>query len=113
MDNRAASVFGTVDFEVTDRLTLNAGFNYTDDQKDYALNMTAFDELANINFVDAVIAGQIAGALMIPPSQVTPTVIRSEEHTSELQSLMRISYAVFCLKKNNKKIKKYTQINYT
>src|SRR3546814_6272491 len=30
--------------------------------------------------------------------------IRSEEHTSELQSLMRISYAVFCLKKNNKQI---------
>src|SRR3546814_4771941 len=28
---------------------------------------------------------------------------RSEEHTSELQSLMRISYAVFCLKKNNQK----------
>src|SRR3546814_7694576 len=32
---------------------------------------------------------------------------RSEEHTSELQSLMRISYAVFCLKKKNKT----TQIN--
>src|SRR3546814_9531442 len=31
---------------------------------------------------------------------------RSEEHTSELQSLMRISYAVFCLKKKNKN--KYT-----
>src|SRR3546814_2448724 len=30
---------------------------------------------------------------------------RSEEHTSELQSLMRISYAVFCLKKKNKKKK--------
>src|SRR3546814_7420536 len=29
------------------------------------------------------------------------TGIRSEEHTSELQSLMRISYAVFCLKKKN------------
>src|SRR3546814_4915156 len=29
--------------------------------------------------------------------------LRSEEHTSELQSLMRISYAVFCLKKNNNK----------
>src|SRR3546814_10383520 len=29
---------------------------------------------------------------------------RSEEHTSELQSLMRISYAVFCLKKKSKKI---------
>src|SRR3546814_1155702 len=30
-------------------------------------------------------------------------VLRSEEHTSELQSLMRISYAVFCLKKKKKK----------
>src|SRR3546814_4131097 len=29
-------------------------------------------------------------------------LLRSEEHTSELQSLMRISYAVFCLKKNKK-----------
>src|SRR3546814_9664813 len=32
--------------------------------------------------------------------------IRSEEHTSELQSLMRISYAVFCLKKKKQKNKK-------
>src|SRR3546814_4657787 len=32
-----------------------------------------------------------------------PSPQRSEEHTSELQSLMRISYAVFCLKKKNKK----------
>src|SRR3546814_5025592 len=32
--------------------------------------------------------------------------LRSEEHTSELQSLMRISYAVFCLKKKKKKSKK-------
>src|SRR3546814_1515417 len=31
-----------------------------------------------------------------------PTSSRSEEHTSELQSLMRISYAVFCLKKKKK-----------
>src|SRR3546814_6297230 len=34
--------------------------------------------------------------------------IRSEEHTSELQSLMRISYAVFCLKKTKKYIYKHT-----
>src|SRR3546814_1266609 len=32
---------------------------------------------------------------------------RSEEHTSELQSLMRISYAVFCLKKKKKKRERY------
>src|SRR3546814_334328 len=41
--------------------------------------------------------------------------IRSEEHTSELQSLMRISYAVFCLKKktqeNNESIKQHTTKN--
>src|SRR3546814_2040152 len=40
---------------------------------------------------------------------------RSEEHTSELQSLMRISYAVFCLKKNNtnqtKEKRRYTKSN--
>src|SRR3546814_6617881 len=37
--------------------------------------------------------------------------VRSEEHTSELQSLMRISYAVFCLKKKNKT--QYEKILYT
>src|SRR3546814_6319519 len=37
----------------------------------------------------------ISGTNFLPPA-------RSEEHTSELQSLMRISYAVFCLKKKNK-----------
>src|SRR3546814_8450865 len=36
---------------------------------------------------------------------------RSEEHTSELQSLMRISYAVFCLKKKTQQIHKKTQYN--
>src|SRR3546814_10278068 len=38
-------------------------------------------------------------------------LIRSEEHTSELQSLMRISYAVFCLKKTNKNINIIKQQN--
>src|SRR3546814_7413600 len=37
---------------------------------------------------------------------------RSEEHTSELQSLMRISYAVFCLKKKTSKHKTYTTKKY-
>src|SRR3546814_9788910 len=41
--------------------------------------------------------------LVIPPlaerRDDIPPLVRSEEHTSELQSLMRISYAVFCLKK--------------
>src|SRR3546814_3125883 len=42
--------------------------------------------------------------------EVTYECLRSEEHTSELQSLMRISYAVFCLKKQNKDTKENTDI---
>src|SRR3546814_5032732 len=37
------------------------------------------------------------------------SLVRSEEHTSELQSLMRISYAVFCLKKKKKTITKWNR----
>src|SRR3546814_3167420 len=40
----------------------------------------------------------VAGLLQ-KPDALPPAAARSEEHTSELQSLMRISYAVFCLKK--------------
>src|SRR3546814_9238133 len=55
---------------------------------------------------DEVAAGEAAGTLaaeLLPrdrPARIA-VIERSEEHTSELQSLMRISYAVFCLKKNN------------
>src|SRR3546814_2597125 len=48
-------------------------------------------------------AGRIPGCVHYLPPVVSDCSPRSEEHTSELQSLMRISYAVFCLKK--KKIK--------
>src|SRR3546814_1026633 len=49
---------------------------------------------ADIAFVNEAVAHrQLAG----------PGKMRSEEHTSELQSLMRISYAVFCLKKKKKR----------
>src|SRR3546814_3466824 len=41
---------------------------------------------------------QVQISYELPMAEV---VLRSEEHTSELQSLMRISYAVFCLKKKN------------
>src|SRR3546814_10916978 len=41
-------------------------------------------------------------AFAAPAGVDVPPALRSEEHTSELQSLMRISYAVFCLKKKTK-----------
>src|SRR3546814_10517634 len=54
-----------------------------------------------------------AGLIVVVPVAATRTVRvadppRSEEHTSELQSLMRISYAVFCLKKKKYKIQTTT-----
>src|SRR3546814_5038799 len=51
-----------------------------------------------------------ANFLVIDPDECIDCAVRSEEHTSELQSLMRISYAVFCLKK--KTIVTYQQVMY-
>src|SRR3546814_2345686 len=42
---------------------------------------------------------RLARAVGASSAKISPRSMRSEEHTSELQSLMRISYAVFCLKK--------------
>src|SRR3546814_1822299 len=57
-----------------------------------------------------------AALTLLPCFRIEPVTLgleRSEEHTSELQSLMRISYAVFCLKKKKttKKTNKYNQEN--
>src|SRR3546814_3074927 len=62
-----------------------------------------------VDFASCAIADDGPG---LPPDQ--QQIIferRSEEHTSELQSLMRISYAVFCLKKKTRK-KPYKNYNY-
>src|SRR3546814_1029700 len=48
----------------------------------------------------------IAGTALFQHLREYRAIARSEEHTSELQSLMRISYAVFCLKKKKKQSKK-------
>src|SRR3546814_8349881 len=54
--------------------------------------------------IDAVAFGRpfIANPDLVKRLRHGIELARSEEHTSELQSLMRISYAVFCLKKKNK-----------
>src|SRR3546814_4461846 len=51
--------------------------------------------------------------VLYPPDRRPPAKVRSEEHTSELQSLMRISYAVFCLKKKTQKKHNSTTPNST
>src|SRR3546814_4506377 len=73
-----------------------------------ALGMAAI-----MNFVGAFLGQEVAhtvsGVITVPEDSHGLVIVmggllgRSEEHTSELQSLMRISYAVFCLKKKNKR----------
>src|SRR3546814_9836704 len=64
----------------------------------------AADQLPNLEFGLAV--GDARQGEAIGEGRAVLVAARSEEHTSELQSLMRISYAVFCLKK-----KKHIQSN--
>src|SRR3546814_4406207 len=63
------------------------------------------DEDGYIRIVDRLKDMIAVGGFKVFPSQIEEILYhhpRSEEHTSELQSLMRISYAVFCLKKKKK-----------
>src|SRR3546814_10727002 len=70
------------------------------------LSMLVFDQALHL-IIPAQFASLDAGHLLIDVFAAVTTVslalVRSEEHTSELQSLMRISYAVFCLKKKTRK----------
>src|SRR3546814_7616320 len=66
----------------------------------------SLDAAKRREIAESVLSGRKTGAEMARLYDVSqPTVsriVRSEEHTSELQSLMRISYDVFCLKKKKK-----------
>src|SRR3546814_7274242 len=69
----------------------------------WAASTTAATTRSLLSSSKAVPTGAVAIAATSDSSNTQPECkIRSEEHTSELQSLMRISYAVFCLKKQNK-----------
>ena len=63
LDNESFSIFGTVDFEPVDGLVITAGFNYTDDQKDFGIATVAGDPLAQINVVDAFITAATMGGV--------------------------------------------------
>src|SRR3546814_157329 len=83
LDTDSYAAFSQATFAIDPRTNLTAGLRYT--------NETKRNDPDNF-YID--------NGFGLPPFAVNnPNPDRSEEHTSELQSLMRISYAVFCLKK--------------
>src|SRR3546814_7386310 len=99
-----------------DGLTFNAGLRYTWDDfpgcsttGPYRAPRIGYDGCRSGTGVEGKVKSHAPTWTLGLDYQVTPNIFtRSEEHTSELQSLMRISYAVFCLKKK-KKNKKHKQ----
>src|SRR3546814_7788815 len=70
---------------------------------DGSLNDAEFRKDPNFGFEFPVAVPGVDSAILDPRNAwADKAAYRSEEHTSELQSLMRISYAVFCLKKKTK-----------
>src|SRR3546814_5561263 len=77
------------------------------DERDVAALADELHQAVHLRRRDERGRGDLAGHQRLLQS------FRSEEHTSELQSLMRISYAVFCLKKKNSNaLKIYRRINF-
>lgn len=71
--NKAYSVFGTVDFEITDTLTLTGGFNYTKDKKDVASNTVVNDVFSGIDLVQ--VGANLGLPASIPAGTVTPGIL--------------------------------------
>src|SRR3546814_8937885 len=86
------------------RQLFRIGFNASSGQRD----PNYYDLLASEARLTSFVAiATRSGAISQKPGPLAVTActrVRSEEHTSELQSLMRISYAVFCLKKKKQQL---------
>src|SRR3546814_10402755 len=81
--------YTTLFLSITDKIILNSDPKYACNIREIVLYQNT--QLTNFNWIKS-----------FPNLRAISFWYRSEEHTSELQSLMRISYAVFCLKKKNK-----------
>src|SRR3546814_8642144 len=68
------------------------------------IEVASTEAVAGLTHENGMLVVPDVEAVTLHPGDSIDPAIRSEEHTSELQSLMRISYAVFCLKKKNSQI---------
>src|SRR3546814_7619134 len=96
-----ATVAAFVDGELDD-------FNMRRIEREAATDAALAAEIARHRALKARLSAHYAPVL----EEAVPERLRSEEHTSELQSLMRTSYAVFCLKKTKVIYHDYTLTNY-
>src|SRR3546814_5511496 len=71
----------------------------------FAAGLRAAAFFFTATFLAAVLVAAFLATVLRADFAAFLATVRSEEHTSELQSLMRISYAVFCLKKKKHRIK--------
>src|SRR3546814_4166973 len=93
-------------FTLTAALALPLALSACGRDSDSDQNLSSLDASLT-NAEDPALRSALGDQIIVDPELADQSnahrVRRSEEHTSELQSLMRISYAVFCLKKKNKK----------
>src|SRR3546814_6271102 len=97
MRSNGLDIQGGWDYRPNARTVVGATFGY--DRERFAVAGVDTSGKAQV-YTGGAYAGFNPGAWTLSAN------LRSEEHTSELQSLMRISYAVFCLKKKNTHRKK-------
>src|SRR3546814_2277775 len=95
---------GAVNLPISDVVSLRLAAQSIDQNKGFGRNTLLDEDIADQH------AHNFRAQLLVNPTDALEVLVsanyskvdRSEEHTSELQSLMRISYAVFCLKKKKK-----------
>ena len=74
-DNTAISIFGQLDFEITDQLTLTLGGNYTNDRKNVTQNNLSTDVFSGIDLVQAGALAGIPGSIPLPTGTIFPRTI--------------------------------------
>lgn len=62
-DDKAYSIFGTVDWYITDRLTATVGLNYTDNEKDATLDVQSLDVLSSLDLTQIAYVSLVSGAV--------------------------------------------------
>lgn len=68
MDNKSYSIFGQLDFHLTDRLTFSGGLAYLNDKKSYTINDQLTDVMSQLNLVQIGFAGAFTALTGLPPT---------------------------------------------